>query len=365
MATSQTLPLDSANIEAKDRLVRLWLVCVASLIFCMIVVGGATRLTGSGLSITEWQPIMGAVPPLNEADWQTAFEKYKQIPQYERINKGMALGEFKAIFVWEWGHRLLGRLIGFVFAVPLVWFWLRGSLRRESVMPLAGIFALGGLQGAVGWYMVSSGLVDRVSVSQYRLALHLTIAFLILAAVIWHWLLLMPERVRVTGVVPENAKMIAWVLMGLVTLQVVAGALVAGMKAGLAYNTWPTMDGEWVPNGLFIMKPWWINAFENALTVQFDHRMLAYVILALAAWQSWRMSRVSPEGDPARSAQVLLAVLLLQATVGIATLLGAVPLSLGLLHQGGAAMVYVAAVWHVFTITHLSGTHLSAAKAPA
>lgn len=359
-ASNPALSSDGSPVEMRDRPVRLWLLCVAGLIFCMIVVGGATRLTGSGLSITEWQPIMGAVPPLNEADWQIAFEKYKQIPQYERVNKGMSIGEFKAIFYWEWGHRLLGRLIGFVFAVPLVLFWASGRLRRENLGPLLGIFALGGLQGFVGWYMVSSGLVDRVSVSQYRLALHLTIAFLLLAAVVWHWLALAPARPHDAGRLPDHARPIAWGLMGLLTLQVVAGALVAGMKAGLAYNTWPTMDGEWVPNGLGIMKPWWLNLFENALTVQFNHRMLAYLILAVAAWHAWRIGQRAREGAPARSAQVLLAVLLLQAAIGIATLLGAVPLSLGLLHQGGAAVVYVMAVWHIYAVTRFSPHHAPA-----
>lgn len=342
-----------------DHSVLLWLMAVAGLVFCMIVVGGATRLTGSGLSITEWQPIMGAIPPLNEADWQVAFDKYKQIPQYERVNKGMSLAEFKEIFFWEWFHRLLGRLIGFAFAFPLAWFWWTGRLRSELRTPLLGILALGAVQGGVGWYMVASGLVDRVSVSQYRLALHLTIAFLILGALVWMWLeagrpaastLASPSLTLPRKGGGDLGLQTAWLLLGLLVVQLVAGALVAGMKAGLAYNTWPLMDGELIPSGLLVMKPWWLNAFENALTVQFNHRMLAYLILGVAGWHAYRLSVAMHPA--AASAQALLAVIVLQAILGISTLLAHVPLSLGLMHQGGAAIVFAVAVWHAYVLTH-------------
>lgn len=331
---------------------RLWLLVVAMLVFCMIIVGGATRLTGSGLSITEWQPILGAIPPLNEADWQVAFAKYQQIPQYERVNKGMTLAAFKAIYLWEWGHRLLGRVIGAVFALPLVWFWAKGRLKRELVAPLLGILALGALQGFVGWYMVSSGLADRVDVSQYRLALHLTMAFLILAALVWIWLSLAPVRAGEPGHAPDRTRRgMAWTILALLTVQIVAGALVAGLKAGLAHNTWPLIDGSIIPSGLLVMQPWWLNPFENALTVQFNHRMLAYVILALAGWHAVSLRRAGVQRQVSRSAMVLLAAILSQALLGIWTLLAHVPLSLGLVHQGGAAIVYAVAVWHLFTVT--------------
>ncbi len=363
MAASDTAAASAIRRGSNDhRAIRNWLVAVAALVFCMIVVGGATRLTGSGLSITEWQPIMGAIPPLSESDWQTAFAKYKQIPQYERVNKGMSLDEFKGIFFWEWFHRLLGRVIGVVFALPLAWFWWKGRLPADSRAPLLGIFGLGALQGGIGWYMVASGLVDRVSVSQYRLALHLTIAFLILGALVWMWLRLSAvsaprqdarlESVR-AGHSRRTAVATAWVLLALLTLQLVAGALVAGMKAGLAYNTWPLMDGAWVPSGLLIMKPWWLNAFENAATVQFNHRILAYLITGLAIWQAWRLLPLG--GAASVSAQALLAVILLQVVLGISTLLAHVPLSLGLMHQGGAAIVFAVAVWHAHAVTRGKG----------
>lgn len=356
--TAASAAIDPAR--ESGRAVRLWLMAVAGLVFCMIVVGGATRLTGSGLSITEWQPVMGAIPPLNEADWQVAFQKYKQIPQYERVNKGMSLAEFKQIFFWEWFHRLLGRVIGVAFAVPLAWFWWTGRLRPELRKPLLGILALGAVQGGVGWYMVASGLVDRVSVSQYRLALHLTIAFLILGALVWMLLEVgrratspsqsLPSKGNGGDTVSAAGTRAAWLLLALLVVQLVAGALVAGMKAGLAYNTWPLMDGELIPSGLLVMKPWWLNAFENALTVQFNHRLLAYVILAVAGWHTWRLT--ASVHHAAGSAQALLAVIVLQAILGIATLLAHVPLSLGLMHQGGAAIVFAVAVWHAHHLTH-------------
>jgi cytochrome c oxidase assembly protein subunit 15 len=351
----------------RDRSVSLWLITVIGLVFCMIVVGGATRLTGSGLSITEWQPIMGAIPPLNSADWQVAFDKYRQIPQYQLINKGMSLSEFKLIFFWEWFHRLLGRLIGVAFALPLAWFWWKGRLRPGLGKPLLGILALGAVQGGVGWYMVASGLVDRVSVSQYRLAMHLTLAFLILGALVWMLLevnrlsrlpagsISLTQSSKGAGAAPSRGKveLVAWLLLALLVLQLIAGALVAGMKAGLAYNTWPLMDGALIPSGLMIMQPWWLNPFENALTVQFNHRLLAYLILGVAGWHAWRLSAA---GRPAAvSAQMLLAAIVLQAVLGIVTLLAHVPLSLGLIHQGGAAIVFAIAVWHAHAIIHGEG----------
>ncbi len=349
------------------RVLRAWLVVVAALVFAMIVVGGATRLTDSGLSITEWQPLLGAIPPLTAGDWQVAFDKYRQIPEYHLVNKGMSLDAFKAIYWWEWGHRFLGRIIGLAMAVPLAVFWLTGRLTRGLKVRLLGILALGGLQGVVGWYMVKSGLVDRVDVSQYRLALHLTIAFVILGALVWT-VLDLGEGVRGTGAraasAPEAAG--AWGAVGLLLalgLQVVLGAFVAGMKAGLAYNTWPLMDGALVPAGLGVMSPWYLNLFENALTVQFNHRMLAYVLLAGALWHAVWMSaaRSARAAGGCTTGWWLLASLVVQAVIGIATLLAQVPLWLGLLHQGGAAVVLAIAVWH--THRTLRGGGLRAATA--
>jgi cytochrome c oxidase assembly protein subunit 15 len=334
--------------------VRAWLLVVALLVLAMIVVGGATRLTGSGLSITEWQPIVGIVPPLSDADWQSAFAKYREIPEYKLVNKGMGLAGFKAIYWWEWSHRLLGRLIGLVFALPLAWFWWRRRIPTGYSPALAGLLALGGLQGAIGWYMVQSGLVDRVDVSQYRLALHLTIAFLILAVLAWLWLDLRPAQP-----IPSLRTLSPWhhrgaaVVVALVLVQVVLGALVAGTKAGLTYNTWPLMDGRLVPNGLLTLSPWWLNAFENVTTIQFNHRAMAYVAVAVTLVVVMWTVRRADEPRVRRSAVALGMLVVAQAGLGIATLLaaeGAIPLALGLAHQAGAAVLLAVAVWHLHAV---------------
>jgi cytochrome c oxidase assembly protein subunit 15 len=328
-----------------ERGVRLWLFAVAALVFAIVVVGGATRLTDSGLSITEWKPILGAIPPLSEADWRIAFEKYKQIPEYQIVNKGMSLEAFKFIYWWEWAHRFLGRLIGVAFALPFAWFWIKGRLREGLAPKLAGILALGGLQGAIGWYMVSSGLVDRVDVSQYRLALHLAVAFVILGLLIWVALDLGADPGDDTRVMGGDRR-VAALLTALVLLQVVLGAFVAGLKAGLAHNTWPLMDGRLVPPGLGAMSPWYLNLFENTLTVQFNHRLLAYVLVAVSAWHWWSL-KSRGAGQACDRSLVLLLAMLVQAALGIWTLLAHVPLWLGLVHQGGAALVLAVAVWHL------------------
>ena len=328
--------------------VRLWLYAMAALVVAMIVVGGATRLTDSGLSITEWQPLLGAIPPLTEADWQQAFAKYQQIPQYERVNKGMSLDEFQFIYWWEWAHRFLGRFIGVAFALPFAWFWLRGQLSKRTTLKLAGILALGGLQGFIGWYMVMSGLVDRVAVSPYRLALHLVVALAILAAIMWVALDLRRDdrsHLRLRTVTPGQ-KRLAVTLLGLVLLQSVLGAFVAGHNAGLTYNTWPLMDGALVPDGLWTLSPWYINAFENLTTVQFNHRMVAYLLAGLAVVHAVWMARSADDEMLVRSAVLLAVGIFAQAAIGIWTLLAVVPLWLGLAHQAGAAVVVILAVWH-------------------
>jgi len=328
--------------------VAAWLWVVALLVLVMVGVGGATRLTGSGLSITEWQPIMGAIPPLSDADWQTAFDKYRQIPQYQRVNKGMSLAEFQTIFWWEWGHRFLGRFIGLAFALPLAWFWWRGAIGGGLRWQLAGLLALGGLQGAMGWYMVMSGLTDRVDVSQYRLAAHLGLAILILGALVWIALDIAhkPLRgVRLDTLRRGQRRGAGW-LVTLVFVQIVLGAFVAGLKAGLTYNTWPLMDGKLIPNGLLAMSPWYLNAFENITAVQFNHRLMAYIVLIAATWHAWSLQRIADDGRVTGSAWVLLAALIAQAALGIWTLVAVVPLELGIAHQMGAAIVFGIAVWH-------------------
>lgn len=329
--------------------VEIWLWCIATLVFAMIVVGGATRLTDSGLSITEWKPILGAIPPLSEADWMAVFEKYKQIPEYHLVNKGMALHEFKFIFWWEWSHRFLGRIIGVAFALPLLAFWATGRLRAGLPLKLLSILALGGLQGAIGWYMVSSGLSERVDVSQYRLALHLSVAMTIFAVVVWFAL---DERRARLGAAyaraDENVRWFAKVVLALIGVQIVLGAFVAGLRAGLVYNTWPSMNGAIVPSDYWIAEHSWLSLFDSHAAVQFNHRIAAYVVLTATLYHAWTILRGGAYGLARTSGLFLAAAVIAQAAVGILTLVLHVPLPLGLMHQGGAALVLGIAVWHVF-----------------
>jgi cytochrome c oxidase assembly protein subunit 15 len=326
------------------RAIRLWLCAVAALVFAMVLVGGATRLTESGLSITEWKPVMGTLPPLSAAAWQADFDKYKAIPQYREMNRGMSLDAYKTIYWWEWTHRLLGRVIGIAFLLPFLWFLWRGWVPLTMRGRLWFIFGLGALQGAVGWWMVASGLADRVEVSQYRLATHLVLACVIYAAMVWT-----AQRLtaRTPDDVPKRIRNCAIALMVLVLSQIYLGALVAGLRAGLVYNTWPLIDGSFVPNtnDLFFNTPAWRNFFENALTVQFDHRMVAYAIWIIAALHladvAWTRRMVALSG-----ALALFAAVTVQATLGIITLLYQAPLALALTHQAMAMVTLTCAVVH-------------------
>jgi cytochrome c oxidase assembly protein subunit 15 len=338
-------PVRTAGVAARGRepIIRLWLFAVAGLVLLIAVVGAATRLTDSGLSITEWQPILGAIPPLSEADWLAAFGRYQAIPEYQIVNQGMTLAEFKPIFWWEWSHRFLGRLIGIAFAAPFLFFLLKGWLDRALAVKLGGLLLLGGLQGFVGWYMVQSGLLERVDVSQYRLVLHLTLAAAIFALTLW--LGLGMRRSPAPGA-PPSWRWTSCLFLGLVVLQIVSGAFVAGLDAGLSHNTWPLMDGAFVPVGLLAMSPWYANLFENVMTVQFDHRILAYGIAVWVVLQA--IAALRSPGMPWRtSALALLISVLLQVALGIATLLAHVPIGLGLAHQAGAFVVLGLAVWHL------------------
>ena len=342
----------SRTIAVKTgRAVESWLWAVAAIVFAMIVVGGATRLTGSGLSITEWKPILGAIPPLNEADWLAAFEKYKQIPQYALVNAGMPLSDFKFNYAWEWSHRLLGRLIGVAFALPFLAFWVFGKLRAGQPLKLMSVLVLGGLQGAIGWYMVSSGLANRVDVSQYRLALHLTVAFTILGTLVWLALDERRSRASVShAAAPDGVRWLAAAIVGLVLIQVVLGGFVAGLKAGLVYNTWPDMNGMFVPTDYWLENRGLLSVFESHAAAQFNHRLSAYLLGAAVIAQVWQVSRVADDQRVHRSAKVLAAAVFAQMLLGIATLLAHVPLPLGLLHQGGGAIVLAIAVWHLFNV---------------
>ncbi len=360
--TGRVISVSMSNVSAgaeqisarKNTAVRVWLLCVAGLIAAMVVVGGATRLTDSGLSITEWQPILGAIPPLNRDDWMAAFELYKQIPEYQVVNRGMSLEEFKYIYWWEWGHRFLGRFIGIAVLVPLLFFWLRGYLTRPLGLRLIVVFLLGGAQGALGWYMVKSGLADRVDVSQYRLAAHLGFAVILFAYVLWLILRLGRGDNLQRAPMFSATGVTALAGVGLIFLQIVAGGFVAGLDAGQGYNTWPLMDGRVIPHGLFVMSPAWLNIFENAMTVQFLHRVLAYVVVIyaglLVSW-SWNVS----DRALRTTSLIVFFVVLVQVGLGIATLLGQVPISLALVHQLAALVVLGVALSHLHVSVYGSG----------
>ncbi|HXW49113.1 MAG TPA: COX15/CtaA family protein [Xanthobacteraceae bacterium] len=337
--------------------IRLWLYAVGALVLAMVLVGGATRLTESGLSITEWQPVMGTLPPLDDGQWQAEFEKYQAIPQYRQINGGMSLEAFKTIYWWEWTHRIIGRTIGVAFLLPLLWFLWHGWIPRGQRGPLWTIFGLGALQGAVGWWMVASGLADRIEVSQYRLAVHLVLACFIYVAVLWtarRWGNAQPAPTQTPEIGQRGlVRGCAIALLVLILLQIYLGALVAGLRAGHAYHTWPLIDGALVPQEqqLFFDVPLWRNFFENPLTVQFDHRMLAYGIWALAVLHALNIARVAKKGPVLTGAVLVAIAVTLQAALGIWALLSDVPLSLALMHQAMAMVTLTLAVIHVSDLT--------------
>ncbi len=332
-----------AHQAPKIRAVRWWLASIAALIAIMVLVGGATRLTESGLSIVEWKPVTGALPPLNQAQWTQAFDAYKTIPQYREMNAGMDLAEFKTIFWWEWSHRLLGRVIGVAYLLPFLWFMWRGILAADLRRRLWLIFGLGALQGAVGWWMVASGLSQRVEVSQYRLATHLVLALLIFAALVWT-LRRLADRPPLAA--SSRLKITSVALVVLTFVQLYLGALVAGLRAGKIYNTWPDIDGAFIPSsaGLFFETPWWRNLFDNTLTVQFEHRMAAYALFVLAILHAFDAIRSRAGAAAVSGALWLAAVITLQAMLGILTLLNQVPMDLALAHQAAAIAVLTLAV---------------------
>jgi cytochrome c oxidase assembly protein subunit 15 len=326
-----------------DRAIAIWLLCCAAMIFAMVLIGGITRLTESGLSITEWKPVTGALPPLSQADWQAEFDKYRQTPQFSQAHLGlMTLDEFKSIYFWEYVHRLWGRLIGLAYALPLAWFAWKRMIGRALLPRLVGIFALGALQGFVGWFMVKSGLADRVSVSQYRLVLHLGLAIVIYAATLWvAFGLLAPVAPEGGGARLRRA---ASAVMALVFVTLLSGGFVAGLDAGLTYNTFPLMDGRLVPEGYTQLQPFWLNWFENVAAVQFDHRLLAVTTFcaAVGLW-AWGM-RLALAPAQRTALHLLLAAACLQVALGISTLLLVVPIPLAAAHQAGAVLLFTGAL---------------------
>ena len=338
-------PAPAVDARARKQLAA-WLLTCCAMVFAMVVVGGVTRLTHSGLSIVEWQPIVGTVPPLTQADWEEAFAAYRQTPEYEQVNRGMSLDAFKGIFWWEYAHRLLGRLIGLVFLAPLVFFAWRKRLPAGLAPRLAAILALGGLQGGVGWWMVSSGLIDNPRVSHVRLAIHLGLAFAIFAGLFWTALdLLDPYRARPADSRTLRLARAAGALCGLVFLMVLSGGLVAGTRAGYAYNTFPLMNGRLFPPEYWMLQPWWDNLLHNMAAVQFNHRLIAWSLL-FAIPALWLACRRAPLPQQARTAcSLLLAMLGVQVALGIATLLHRVPLVLAVSHQAGALLLFALALW--------------------
>ena len=346
IVVASELPARSiAGQRDSRRAIVAWLAVCCALVFAMVVVGGVTRLTHSGLSITEWQPIVGAIPPLSAADWDDAFAKYRETPEFREVNQHMTLPAFKRIFWWEYFHRLLGRAIGVAFLVPYLAFLLRNRIPRGFAWPLAGIFVLGGLQGAVGWLMVKSGLVDDPRVSQFRLAAHLGLAFAIFAAMLWTALSLSFARAadRAQPAV-RDARRFAFAVAGVVFAMVLLGALVAGIRAGYAYNTFPLMNGHVVPPEIMMISPWWKNFFWNMATVQFDHRLVGWVLAIAVPLLWWRLRAPSIPRRAQRGGTALLAMVAAQLALGIATLVNVVPLSLAALHQAGALSVFALAL---------------------
>jgi len=352
LSTEET-PLDAragtARAAEKNRAIVIWLIVCCGMVVAMMLIGAITRLTESGLSMVEWRPLIGAFPPISDAEWRRVFDLYRQTSEYRLENAGMSLSEFQTIFWWEYIHRLWGRLIGVVFGLPLIWFALRGYLNKPLALRLFVLFLLGGAQGVIGWWMVKSGLVDRTDVSQYRLTVHLGLAFVILGAIQWVALGLVPRRSAVGPVSPRFRRCTTGLLL-LIFITALSGGLVAGLNAGYAYNDWPYMNGQIIPEEYGDLTPWWLNFFENVAAVQFDHRLLAYasvmgtLLLWIAAWRNGLRGRARWPFD-------LLAVMVfIQVALGVSTLWFVVPIPLAVAHQGGAIALVCLAVWATHTV---------------
>lgn len=338
---SQAQPAASAP-AARTRPLGLsnWLFAVAALVFLMIVIGGITRLTESGLSMVRWEPVSGAIPPLDAEAWQAEFDAYRQSPQYLEVNRGMSLAEFKEIYFWEYIHRLLGRVIGLAFALPLLWFWARRAIPTGYGWRLTGLLALGGLQGAIGWWMVASGLIDRPEVSHIRLAVHLLAALLIFAALIWTALDLRTLAGNSTARPARMPTLAIWTL-SILALQLLFGAYTAGLEAGYAFASWPRMGAEWFPSGTPMLEPFLRNFVDNPIVVQFVHRWLAFAVAAIAAIlaaEAWRRRFPLP-------AAAVVGAVLVQIVLGIATLMSGVALWIAVSHQAMAAILLASIVW--------------------
>ena len=339
------------HTEAYRRQVGLWLIFMCVLVFLMVIVGGLTRLTQSGLSMVEWRPIMGVLPPIGEMGWIEVFEKYKSSPEYQKINYGMSLSEFKKIFWFEYGHRLLGRFIGLAFFFPFVYFLFKKAIPKALLPKLIGLFILGGMQGVIGWWMVKSGLVNRPDVSHIRLTIHLGMAFLLYVFLLWIGLTHL--RNRHIAIQHKIRYRMGFVLIGLVFSTVLSGGLVAGLNAGSQFNTFPLMAGKWIPTGLYYMDPWYSNIIENMMTIQFNHRYLAlttaFLTICFFFWN--RKLELGRSGSIAR--YCMISMICIQVFLGIATLLSVVWLPLASLHQTGAIVLLTTVIWTTHEICYV------------
>ena len=342
-------------VSDNDRVIAHWLITCAVLIFAMVILGGVTRLTGSGLSMVNWHPIHGVIPPITELEWQEEFSHYQQSPEFNTINRSMTLPGFKKIFYFEYSHRILGRVIGLVFLLPFLYFWLSGKIRPGLTPKLIFMFILGGLQGLLGWYMVKSGLVDNPHVSQYRLTAHLSAAILIYAFIVWSAMSLLnpdPWISRRDSLRPGFRKTVH-VLMLLLIITIISGGFVAGLKAGLIFNSFPTMYGAWIPEGLFALKPLHLNFFENQVTVQFNHRLLA-IFTGCLLLGYWLVSKFHDFDDAiARSFNLVGLMVIVQVTLGISTLLLHVPVWLAASHQAGALLLFTALLLNMHRLSRI------------
>ena len=339
--------------DIQHRNIALWLLAICGVIFCMISLGGITRLTGSGLSMVEWAPITGVLPPLTEIQWMAVFKLYQASPEFVQINHGLDLAGFKSIFWFEYFHRILGRLIGLAFFIPMLYFFIRYPLPAALRLKLIGLFLLGGAQGLMGWYMVKSGLINDPHVSQYRLVAHLALALVLYIALFWlastHFVRLYAQRYAIPKVISRSS----WVLFGLIFITILAGGFVAGTKAGFAFNTFPLMAGHLIPESYGALSPWWINVFENIASVQFNHRLLATICLLIAIGLYWAAQRAALIPLLKRLYGLVLVLVIAQYALGITTLINVVPLSLGAIHQAMAVLVLTASLYLVRVLAQL------------
>jgi cytochrome c oxidase assembly protein subunit 15 len=344
MTTSNTLQDSYDQASRYDRQIAVWLLVVCTLIFAMVVLGGVTRLTHSGLSMTDWKPVTGWLPPLSDQAWLAEFERYKQFPEYKKVNFGIDLAGFKSIFWFEFSHRVLGRSIGLIYLIPFLFFLWRKRVSGALMPKLWLMFVLGGLQGFLGWWMVSSGLVDRPDVSHYRLTAHLGLAIVIYAYGLWIAMaLLKPAAAHLRDRIQKFYR-VALMLVGAIFVVILSGGLVAGLDAGFAYNTFPTMNGQWIPDGIAIMSPWFVNIFENTITVQFDHRWLAIATSTATVIFWFRATRIDLSTNVRIIIHLLLVSVVMQVTLGIVTLVNVVPVSAAAAHQAGALVLLTAAL---------------------